>query len=208
MATGIADRARKAAAAGVVLHQYYRRPGLYTRDGFAVCGARREQGAQFTTWAKYVTCAGCKAVIAKRRAKAKATFAAITGALALLLVSGCGGAADALPLAGAWTYTWPVPGQPTLHGAMTLTEAAGVIAGPVGLPVELAGTDQAAAWDWSLTGVVENTRVGCYVRGPDGTHPWWFDLTVSGDSMAGPEYAGVNRTPEDATFAAVREGAP
>lgn len=74
------DRAKKMAAAGVPLHQYYRRPGLYTRDGFAVCGARREEGAQFSTWAKYVTCADCKRVIAERRAKAKATFAAIEAA--------------------------------------------------------------------------------------------------------------------------------
>jgi hypothetical protein len=71
------ERAAKLRAAGIALHQYYRRPGLYTRDGFAVCGARREEGAQFATHSKYVSCEQCRTVIAARRAKAKA--AAITG---------------------------------------------------------------------------------------------------------------------------------
>jgi hypothetical protein len=201
--SAIGERAKAAAAAGVPLHQYFRRPGLYTRDGFAVCGARRDQGAKFTTWAKYVTCADCLRVVRERRAKAKATFAAITGALALLLMVGCGGAADAPSLAGDWSYTWPVPGQPTLHGIMTLAEGAGVVTGVVGLPVELAGTDQAPAWNWSLAAAVAGDHVPCYVRGPDGVNPWWWDLTLTGDSLAGPTYSPVD-TPQ-ATFAAVRE---
>jgi hypothetical protein len=74
------ERVDKLRAAGVVLHQYYRRAGLYTRAGFAVCGARRDQGAEFSTWAKYVSCAECKAVIAGRRAAAKERFRVAGGA--------------------------------------------------------------------------------------------------------------------------------
>jgi hypothetical protein len=73
----IGERVKKLAAAGVPLHQYFRRPGLYTRDGFAVCGARRDQGAEFSTWSKFVSCPDCLRVIRERRAKAKATLAAI-----------------------------------------------------------------------------------------------------------------------------------
>jgi hypothetical protein len=75
--SAVGERARKVAAAGTVLHRYVQAPGVYTRAGIAECGARRSAGAEFTTWTKYVTCPGCKAAIAKRRAKAKERLAAI-----------------------------------------------------------------------------------------------------------------------------------
>ena len=64
------DRARALAAAGIPVHQHSRAPGVYMRNGTALCGARWDKGAEFTTWSKYVTCVDCKALIAKRRAKA------------------------------------------------------------------------------------------------------------------------------------------
>jgi hypothetical protein len=77
MADVVGARAAKLAAAGVAMHQYYRTPGTFTRMGIAACGAKREEGAEFTTWSRYVTCAKCREIITARRAKARATLAAI-----------------------------------------------------------------------------------------------------------------------------------
>lgn len=71
--TGV--RARKVALAGGVLHAHHRRPGVYTRGGVAECGANEVDGAEFTTWSEYVTCAGCLTVIYRRRIKAKLKLA-------------------------------------------------------------------------------------------------------------------------------------
>jgi hypothetical protein len=73
------DRSRKLAAAGVLVHEYQHVPGVYRRNGVAARGARWDQGAEFATWGKYVTCPECSAKIVARRAKAKARLAAITG---------------------------------------------------------------------------------------------------------------------------------
>ena len=75
--SAVGERARKVAAAGALMHRFVQAPGVYTRAGIAECGARRSEGAEFTTWTRYVTCPGCRERIAARRAKAKATLAAI-----------------------------------------------------------------------------------------------------------------------------------
>lgn len=72
-------RAKALAAAGVVLHGHARAPGRFMRAGIAECGARGSQGAEFTTWGKYVSCPVCRAIMMRRRAAAKARLAQIEG---------------------------------------------------------------------------------------------------------------------------------
>lgn len=71
------ERYDKLKAAGVVMHQYHRTPGVYTRIGVAVCGAKRQDGAEFTVWSKYVSCAACREVITARREQARRRFSRI-----------------------------------------------------------------------------------------------------------------------------------
>lgn len=70
-------RAMAVAKAGDVIHGHARAPGQYMRSGIAECGARGSQGAEFTTWSKYVSCDRCLAVIFRRRLKAKGRLAAV-----------------------------------------------------------------------------------------------------------------------------------
>lgn len=69
-------RAAKLKAAGILIHGHARAPGCFARAGIAECGARGSQGAEFTTWSKYVSCPECKAVIVARRVAAKVRAAA------------------------------------------------------------------------------------------------------------------------------------
>jgi len=70
-------RAKALALAGVVIHGHARAPGVYMRTGIGECGARLADGAEFTTWAKYVSCDRCLAIIFRRRLKAKRRLAAV-----------------------------------------------------------------------------------------------------------------------------------
>jgi hypothetical protein len=61
-----------------LLHRAVLTKGCLVNDvAIATCGARRDQGAKFTTNSRQVSCPGCRSKMNEQRAAAKARFAAL-----------------------------------------------------------------------------------------------------------------------------------
>jgi hypothetical protein len=137
----------------------------------------------------------------------------LAGTLVLLVLSlsGCGEQPLPVNVAGAWSYTWVYRDTgATWHGTMELAQEGEQVTGSIGFPVDYPSDDIAAAraaWVWSMDAVVVGDFVPlAAIPTPNQAvflEPWWFDMTVDGDTMGGPAFGGVERKP-GYSFAAVR----
>ena len=147
-----------------------------------------------------------------RREIAARAAVLVAAVLALLLISLSGCAAEPVPtaqVAGDWSYSWELSDR-TLHGTMTLQQEGAQVTGAIGWPIdyppEQTTPQVIAGWTWRLRGQADGDYLPLYAVTDETVFddPWWFNVTVDGDAMSGPEMAGQGMYPRY-TFTAVRQ---
>jgi hypothetical protein len=134
--------------------------------------------------------------------------------LPLLLALGCA----PVDVSGTWAYDWQVREDGGAYegwdghfrGTLTLEQRDDAVTGVIGYPDEDPATLFGDArlrdlWTWPVNGTVSGDVLQLFAPAPltAWDDDWRFVLTVDGDAMAGPSYAGASDR-EMRGFSAVR----
>lgn len=130
--------------------------------------------------------------------------------LGLLLAVGCGEMDEPLSMGGSWVYDWqvrdngePFPGwDGHFRGQLDIAHDGEIVSGSLGYPDEdpavLFGDARLRdLWRWNVYGVMDGATLALFAPAPTTAwdDDWRFALTVTGNSMEGPSYAGTDPAP-------------